>query len=321
MSGEVNMNSVLKKILESIEMLNHGERVIIENALHAVDDFQTVCDLIEKSQETEPHCPHCSHTEIGKFGRRSGLQRYRCKSCLKTFNALTNTPFAHLRKKELWLTYTAALSESKTVRKAAEELHISKNTSFRWRHRFTELMSRDIPKELNGIIEADETYFRFSMKGSHHLERKSHKRGGGILKPGLSTELVSVFTACDRSRQDIEAVTGFGQVSGEWLVKHFSRFVPKDAILVTDSMKSYDYLCRKKHIAHVHINKKQINGVFHIQHVNSYHKRLKEWIIGGFHGVATKYLRHYLSWRHELEKSPKPDRCELFMAAIGQINH
>ncbi len=41
-------------------------------------------------------------------------------------------------------------------------------------------------------------------------------------------------------------------------------------------------------------------GVYHIQNVNAYHSRLKEWM-RRFHGVATKYLDHYLGWRRMIE--------------------
>ncbi len=316
------MRVMLKKVLETVKVLNHSERECVEQALHSIDEYHTVCDLIEKVQDREPHCPHCGHSKLHKHGIRSGIQRYRCKSCRKTFNALYNTPLAHLRKKGQWFAYMQCLADSVTVRKAAETIHISKSTAFRWRHRFTHFMSRDVPKELNGIIEADETYFRFSEKGSHHLTRKPHKRGGFSLKPGISNDLVCVFTACDRSHHDLETVAGFGQVKGEWLVNHFSKFVAKDSVLVTDGMKSYDYLCRKENISHIVVKSiERVRGIFHIQHVNSYHHRLKEWIIGRFHGVATKYLNHYLSWRHELEKYPHPNIEELFMASLGEIHH
>ncbi|PJE78409.1 hypothetical protein CI610_02650 [invertebrate metagenome] len=43
-----------------------------------------------------------------------------------------------------------------------------------------------------------------------------------------------------------------------------------------------------------------LEGVFHIQHVNAYHSHLKQWIKQVFHGVATKYLSHYLGWRRLL---------------------
>jgi len=35
--------------------------------------------------------------------------------------------------------------------------------------------------------------------------------------------------------------------------------------------------------------------------VNAYDSRLKSWMIR-FHGVATKYLTHYLGWRRLLER-------------------
>ena len=38
----------------------------------------------------------------------------------------------------------------------------------------------------------------------------------------------------------------------------------------------------------------------HINNVNAYHGRLKEWL-RRFHGVATKNLPNYLSWRRTIE--------------------
>lgn len=42
-------------------------------------------------------------------------------------------------------------------------------------------------------------------------------------------------------------------------------------------------------------------AAFHIQNVNAYHSRLKQWMVR-FHGVATKYLVNYLGWRRMLER-------------------
>ena len=36
-------------------------------------------------KETEIFCSSCSSTEIIKHGKKDGVQRYRCKSCNKTF--------------------------------------------------------------------------------------------------------------------------------------------------------------------------------------------------------------------------------------------
>jgi Zn ribbon nucleic-acid-binding protein len=45
-------------------------------------------------------CPHCAGRDIVAWGRANGLARYRCKSCGRTFNAVTKTAMAGLRKKE-----------------------------------------------------------------------------------------------------------------------------------------------------------------------------------------------------------------------------
>ena len=44
-------------------------------------------------------CPHFAGREIVGWGRSDGLLRFRCKSCGRTFNALTRTPMAHLRRR------------------------------------------------------------------------------------------------------------------------------------------------------------------------------------------------------------------------------
>lgn len=40
---------------------------------------------------------------------------------------------------------------------------------------------------------------------------------------------------------------------------------------------------------------KHKGGIYHIQHINAFHSKLKEWM-NGFHSVATKYLANYMYW-------------------------
>jgi len=56
---------------------------------------------------------------------------------------------------------------------------------------------------------------------------------------------------------------------------------------------------------------------FHINNVNAYHSRLKEWL-RPFHGVATKNLPNYLGWRRALEALGQKVILEDFIfGAIG----
>jgi hypothetical protein len=76
------------------------------------------------------------------WGRSHGLSRFRCKSCGRTFNALTKTPMAHLRKKERWLDHARAMIEGKSLAKTAQLCGVHPTTAFRWRHRFLRARQR-----------------------------------------------------------------------------------------------------------------------------------------------------------------------------------
>ena len=110
-------------------------------------------------------CPHCAGREVVGWGRSHGLLRFRCKSCGRTFNALTKTPMAHLRKKEKWLDHARAMIEGKSLAKTAEACGVHPTTAFRWRHRFLRAPAVNKPRSLSGIVEADETFVLESFKG------------------------------------------------------------------------------------------------------------------------------------------------------------
>ena len=59
--------------------------------------------LIEQAAAGRP-CPHCGCARKHRCGQASGLQRFRCLGCGHSHNALTGTPLARLRTKELCAT-------------------------------------------------------------------------------------------------------------------------------------------------------------------------------------------------------------------------
>ena len=117
--------------------------------------------LLEEAFLAAPQCPHCTQTVLQRWGYASGLRRYRCKGCGKTFNALTGTSLARLRKKACWLAYGEALAKGMTLAQAAAHCGVHMTTSFRWRHRFLQAPAAT-QEALTGVVEADETFFRRS---------------------------------------------------------------------------------------------------------------------------------------------------------------
>ena len=76
-------------------------------------------------------CPHCAGREIVGWARSHGLLRFRCKSCGRTFNGLTKTAMAHLRKKEKWSVHARAMIEGKSLAKTAQLCGVHPTTAFR----------------------------------------------------------------------------------------------------------------------------------------------------------------------------------------------
>jgi transposase-like protein len=258
--------------------------------------------LIEQAAHGRP-CPHCGHPKSHRCGQASGLQRFRCLRCGRTYNALTGTPLARLRKKECWLPYLQCVLESRTVRDAARVVGVYRTTSFRWRHRFVPGAMRDRPMMLTAIVEADETFRLESQKGSRHLNRKARKRGGAAKQRGVNKEHDCLLVARDRTGQTLDFHTGRGPVTIAKLHECLGPMLPADVLLISDSAPSYRRFAQEAGITHEAVNGKsgeRARGAIHIQNVNAWHSRFKSWLVR-FRGVASRYLINYSGWQRLLD--------------------
>lgn len=273
------------------------------DALAAPDPDRASHGVIEERIADERRCPRCNMPGATRHGMASGLQRYRCNHCRRTFNALTGTRMAGLRKKEKWLEYAEALKDGVTIEKAAERCDIHPTTAFRWRHRFLKGFVADKASELSGIAEADETFFLESFKGRRELPRPARKRGGKAVKPGLSAEQIPVLIARDRNGETFDAI--LEGIDAEHLEAALKPVLGKDTLLCTDGSKAFKAMAKGAGIAHQALNIKAgvrvKERIFHIQNVNAYDSRLKGWM-QRFNGVATRYLDSYLGWRRFFER-------------------
>src|SRR5918911_2535233 len=130
-------------------------------------------------------CPHCGGRRLQRWGQSHGLPRYRCNGCRRSFNGLTGTPLARLRKKDRWAAQAEAMLAGESLAKAAKRCGVAASTAFRWRHRFMQAPALDKPTKLTGIVEADETFILESFKGKRSdLPRPARKRGGKAVKRG-----------------------------------------------------------------------------------------------------------------------------------------
>ena len=258
--------------------------------------------LLAELTDAVDSCPRCSCKAISRVGSKGGRKRFKCKKCLKTFNALTGTAMARLRKAPKYVEYAAWMVVVAPLRWAAEELEVDVHTVFRWRHRFLDSIRRIQPEKLTGLVEADETFFLLSYKGSRHLPpgRIAKKKGTPARKRGLSNEQIPVLVARDRSTGN----TLTSRIPSRRAMDIAPLLLPrlgKDAVLCSDGASAYRIIAKRAEIEVKSTPAKQSAGVYHIQNVNSYDSRLKTWM-KRFKGVATKYLDNYLSWHRLLDR-------------------
>jgi transposase-like protein len=292
----------MKRLAAKVTELTHAQRQALMRQLAAIEGQTASVGVIEDRMGSV--CPHCGGTRMVRNGHAHGLQRYKCRGCQRSFNALTGTPLARLRQKGKWLAQAEAVREGLTIKQAAAKLQVAPSTAFRWRHRFLALPKTVHAQVLSGIAEADQTYFLHSMKGQRKITRKPRRRGGKAAKRGLSKEQVPVLVARDRAGATADFVLEAD--SKDQVAAALKPILAVDAILCTDASGMLAAVAKELGIAHRPVNvsagQRVVAGVYHIQNVNAYDSRLKNWM-RRFHGVATKYLDSYLGWFRTLDRS------------------
>lgn len=250
-------------------------------------------------------CVHCGSTDVKRNGKYRSRQRYLCKDCGKSFNDMTNTPFSGSHYPEKWVKYIELMVEGYTLPKIADKLQIHISTAFYWRHKILYALGSQGFNQLQGIVESDETFFRESLKGQRQINhRKPKKRGEKDGKRGISNLKIAVVVAQDRNGNIIARKVGTGRVRAEEIDNVIGGYIHPSALLCTDTATNYKKFARIKGLQHETVNerlKQRVKkGIYHIQHVNNFHNRLKGWMYR-FKGVGTLYLDNYLYWFRWLE--------------------
>lgn len=255
-------------------------------------------------------CPNCSDRQVVLYGKRAGLQRYRCNACRRTFTELTGTVLHGLRRRDLWLRFSRCLMEGLTVRDAAARLGIAKNTSFAWRHRaIAALASADSRDTCEGVVEIAQWPILHSFKGSRvpqearmgHLKRvfRRYHQAYSHLLP--ASRLATMVVALDRGGRTRAVVTA----RHENLTPALLKMVSADAEICASRRHGYLNL-RVDWPGRVHWldgNHNRVSPTGSVECVPIYHVRnarrlmsgFQSWL-AGFLGVATKYMLRYFSW-------------------------
>jgi transposase-like protein/IS1 family transposase len=235
-------------------------------------------------------CPVCKSNHIIKNGNHKTNQRYICKNCRNHFTIYNDTILEHTHKNvDEWKHYIDLMFDGLTISRCAEKLDICIQTSFRWRHKILKMLEQKFTNDkLSGIVEIDETFVRESKKNIVYKHRRKLR--------GLSHQQVGVLVAIDRDNNIVSKVYGKGKMSESQLNKILKGKISKKSVMITDGYSVYKKFAIRENIELKQCKAgKSISKKYHINHVNSYHSYLKDFL-KKFRGISTKYLDEYLTW-------------------------
>lgn len=300
----------LKRLRAMLPRLTPAQRRELLQELGGAKSLDEATALVEKRLTEARACPKCDGERIVRNGFANGLQRYKCRACGVTFNALTGTSLARLRHRDKWLGQAEAMADGLSVRKTAARLGVNRTTAFRWRHRWLEVPREVKAREMTGIVEADETYHLQSFKGQRALlraatTRKARSRGGVAAKRGTSAEQTPILALVTRHGEACDHVLAGS--SAEAIKKVLPGTLADDAVLCTDGSATLRRAAREAGVEHQAITIRagvHVRGPWHIQNVNAYHSRWKGWV-RRFNGISSRYLPNYLGWFRALERNAR----------------
>ena len=316
--------SELKVLRAMLLRLTAGQRLEVLHELQGAKSLEEASAIVESRLTQRPACTLCGAERVVRNGHATGLQRYKCRTCGGTFNALTGTALARLRHRDKWLAQAQAMVDGLSVRKTADRLEVHRTTAFRWRHRWLEVACTTKARQMAGVVEADETYHLKSYKGQKALLaastlRKPRRRGAVGPTRGISSEHTPILTLVNRHGEASDPV--LESTSAADIKAVLPEAVAEDAVLCTDGSAALKRAARDLGVVHEAVPTsagRRTRGPWHIQNVNAYHSRLKGWV-RRFNGISSRYLTNYLGWFRALDRNSRANAppTALLVLAIG----
>jgi transposase-like protein len=239
-------------------------------------------------------CPRCGTTSISHLKTHD---IYECNSCSYQFSVTTGTIFkdTHLPLQK-WFIATYLMIESKkgiSANQMSRTLDVSYKTAWYLCHRIRNAMMTELGKQLNGIVEVDETWV-----GGKKKDAGRGYKGNKVIAVGAVQRDGDVV---------LEAIKQADRLTLHKFIH--SHTMPDTKAIYTDEFPAYKGIGDEntKHETVNHRNDEWVRGDVHTNSVENVWSLLKRSIVGSYHKVSVKHLNSYLDeleWRFNNRENP-----------------
>ena len=250
---------------------------------------------------TQRCCGKCGSTRTREASHKS--MPYWCSDCRGYFSVKTGTPIANsnipLRKWVIAVYLCLTSLKSVSSMKLHRDLKISQKAAWFMLHRIREAWSSSNDGDYSGPVEVDESYFGGRRRNMSNAKRKALAdtgRGpvGKVAVVGAKDRASNQVTAKVVRNTDAETLQGF-------VADHTAR----GATVYTDDAPVYDSL-PFNHATVKHSVAEYVNGMAHVNGIESFWSMLKRAHKGTFHKMSAKHLQRYISefaGKHNIRES------------------
>ena len=259
---------------------------------------------------TGPECPRCGCGNV-QHPTAHKTMPYRCrgKGCRRFFSVRTGTVMADSKLGYQKWAIAVYLFNTNIKGTSSLKLHrdlgISQKSAWHLAHRIRETWTDAQATRFEGPVEADETYIGGRAKNMHAKVRRERIHGRGAV------DKTAVVGVRDRSTGQVAArvvESTDGRTLRGFVIDH----TKPGAQVFTDEARAYRGLPR--HEAVCHSVGEFVNGMAHVNGVESFWAGLKRGYHGTHHHMSAKHLNRYVAefaGRH----NRRPLDTEAMMAA------